>query len=80
LDDIAAAEDKKGGGEDDDGGEGVEEFEARIHRFVQMSIERASSSKRDDYKESLVYQARKDVIAEFMRAIVARKQCLYCNS
>jgi hypothetical protein len=76
LDDIIG-DDMKG---DDEAGESADEFEARIRNFVKASIAKASSSKRDHYKESLVYQARKEVITEFMRAIVARKQCLNCNS
>jgi hypothetical protein len=77
LDDVAE-DDKKG--DEDEKGESAEEFETRIRNFVKMSIARASSSKRDHYKDSLVYQARKEVITEFMRAIVARKQCLNCHS
>jgi hypothetical protein len=81
LDEVNLQESRKGEGEDEDeDGESIEEFEARLHKFVQGNLQRASSSKRDHYKDDLVYQARKEVIVEFMRAVVSRKKCANCNA
>jgi hypothetical protein len=80
LDNVTLKESKKGGDEEEDDDESYEAFESRVRRFVTANIERASLSKRDDYKDSLVYQARKDTILAFMHAIVERKKCLNCNA
>ena len=57
--------------EDDEEEEGDDEsdedFIKRIKLFTAVHLHRASSSKRDDYKDNLVFQARKELIAEFLR-------------
>jgi hypothetical protein len=80
LDDVNLKEGGKDDEEEQVDTESLEEFELRVHKYVKGQLERASSSKRDDYKDNLVFQARKDAIAEFMRAIVARKRCANCNA
>ncbi|KAF8522225.1 hypothetical protein BU17DRAFT_45191 [Hysterangium stoloniferum] len=65
-DDSSDTEDKPGGGPI----ETDKEFIKRVKLFVSVHLYRASSSKRDDYKDSLVYQARKDVISEFLRSSI----------
>ncbi|KAI0268325.1 beta and beta-prime subunits of DNA dependent RNA-polymerase [Gloeopeniophorella convolvens] len=58
--------------EDESEGETVEAFEQRVTIFVQLNLLRASSS-RDDYKHSLVFQARKDLIQEFLKASLIKR-------
>ncbi|KAL4241893.1 DNA-directed RNA polymerase subunit [Abortiporus biennis] len=53
--------------------ETYEDFEKRVNLFVLSSLGRASSSKRDDYKDGLVFQERKALIQEFMKAIAVKK-------
>jgi hypothetical protein len=50
-----------------------EEFEARINLFVHVHLRHASSSKRDHYKHGLVYQARKQLITEFLKSTILKK-------
>ncbi|KAI0065920.1 beta and beta-prime subunits of DNA dependent RNA-polymerase [Artomyces pyxidatus] len=63
--------------DDDSDDETVEEtleaFEARVRTYVQISLSIASGSKRDDYKDSLVFQARKDVIMDFHKSSMTKK-------
>lgn len=62
------------GDEDEDSrDETVEQFEERVELFVRIHISRASSSKRDHYKDAIVYQTRKDVISEFLKAAISKK-------
>ncbi|KAI0040088.1 beta and beta-prime subunits of DNA dependent RNA-polymerase [Auriscalpium vulgare] len=62
--------------DDDDGPEeGVAAFEQRVKLYVQLSLMQSSGSKRDNYKDSLVFQARKDLIMDFHKAAVAQKKC-----
>ncbi|KAA1473475.1 beta and beta-prime subunits of DNA dependent RNA-polymerase [Dentipellis sp. KUC8613] len=81
LDDIRMATRRKADLADDDEGaddtpeETLEAFEARVHAYVLLCLHRASGSRRDDYKDSLVYQARKDAIVEFLRAAVGVRKC-----
>lgn len=60
--------------DDDETDESSESFEQRINLYVYIHLSRASSSKRDHYKDGLVYQARKDLINEF-RKVVQVKKC-----
>ncbi|KAF9268176.1 beta and beta-prime subunits of DNA dependent RNA-polymerase [Marasmius fiardii PR-910] len=55
---------------DTDGDETPYEFMARVNRYVTVHLSRASSSKRDSYKDTLVYQARKELINEFLKATI----------
>ncbi|KAF8842743.1 beta and beta-prime subunits of DNA dependent RNA-polymerase [Paxillus ammoniavirescens] len=75
VDDIQM---QTGSGNDDSDGEDsrdetIEDFEKRIELYVSIHLARASSSKRDHYKDGLVYQARKDVILDFLRTTISKK-------
>lgn len=59
--------------------ETVEEFEKRLELYVAIYLARASSSKRDHYKNELVYQARKEVILDFIRIAIS-KTCRNCGA
>lgn len=73
--------------EDDENGEDVivpesrgevrdetpEEFMMRVNLYVAVHLSRASNSKRDHYKDALVYQFRKDLITEFLKATPLNK-------
>ncbi|TFY78426.1 hypothetical protein EWM64_g5588 [Hericium alpestre] len=61
--------------EDDSPEESVESFEARVNAYVIICLARASGSKRDNYKDSLVYQARKDLIVDFLKTAVPVRRC-----
>ena len=60
--------------EEDEPAESYEEFEARVNLFVASHLTAASGSKRDAYKDALVYQARKDLISDFLKTAM-RKKC-----
>ena len=50
-----------------------EQFIRRINLYVAVHIARAGpTSKCDDYKDALVYQARKEVLNEFLKAAMLR--------
>ncbi|KAL0949316.1 hypothetical protein HGRIS_009392 [Hohenbuehelia grisea] len=67
--------------EDDCPDETPDEFQARIGLYLRVHFARASGSKRDHYKDGLVYQARKEVINEFLKATTLRKcQNEGCNA
>jgi hypothetical protein len=59
--------------------ESVEEFEKRVYLYVAIHLARASSSNRDHYKNELVYQARKEVILDFIRIAIS-KTCHNCGA
>lgn len=68
-------QDKRNGddeGDEDSRGETVEEFEKRVELYVRIHLSRASS-RRDQYKDELVYQARKDVITDFLKSTIAKR-------
>lgn len=48
-------------------------FEQRINAYVAVHLAAASSSKRDSYKDGQVYQARKQLIEEFLKATMVKK-------
>ena len=76
LDDIHYSTKKKRGAdedEDDEPAETYEAYEQRINLYVAAHMATASSSKRDAYKDALVYQARKDVIQDFIKTSMLRK-------
>lgn len=58
---------------EDDALESFQAFERRVNAFVGVLLTRASSSKRDDYKENQVYQERKTIIQEFMKTAISKK-------
>ncbi|KAF8580902.1 beta and beta-prime subunits of DNA dependent RNA-polymerase [Ramaria rubella] len=49
-----------------------EEFIKRVKLFVAVHLHRASSSKRGDYKDNLVYQTRKEVITDFLKSTILK--------
>jgi len=59
--------------DEDSHDETIADFESRINLFVSVHFSKASSSTRDHYKDSLVYQARKDLITEFLRTTITKK-------
>jgi hypothetical protein len=59
--------------DDESADETLQDFEQRLNLFVQIHLNRASSSKRDHYKDGLVFQARKDLIQEFRKVIQVKK-------
>lgn len=69
--------------DEDDGEKGHsesdEDFIKRVKLFVAVHLHRASSSNRDNYKDNLVYQARKEVIQEFLRGAIT-KTCQNCGA
>jgi hypothetical protein len=68
---VAAAVEENS--EDDRSDETLQSFEARINLFVHIHFARSSSAKRDDYKDGLVYQARKDLTLEFLKSTILKK-------
>lgn len=66
LDDVSLI-DQKGKGKEDAVKETTEEFEKRLEQYVQTRLRKASSARRGDYKDGPVYQARKQVIDEFIK-------------
>jgi len=65
---------------EEDGDEPLLTFERRIDEIVQRAIShaRASGRGRDTYKDSLVFQARKNVILEFHKVAMVKK-CMSPN-
>ncbi|KAG1816995.1 hypothetical protein EV424DRAFT_1624505 [Suillus variegatus] len=59
--------------DDDSCNETIPELEHRVNLFVMVHLSKASGSKRDHYKDTLVYQARKDIIQEFLRTTITKK-------
>ncbi|GLB34003.1 putative DNA-dependent RNA polymerase [Lyophyllum shimeji] len=53
--------------------ETTEQFMMRVNLYVAVHLQRASDSKRDHYKDGLVYQARKELINEFLKATLLNK-------
>lgn len=64
---------------DDSQDETEQEFEKRVELYVAIHLSRASSSKRDHYKNELVHQARKEVILDFLRIAIS-KTCQNCQA
>lgn len=52
--------------------ETAEQFILRINYYVQIHLLREKESKRGHYKNELVYKTRKDVIQEFLKAILLK--------
>ena len=66
--------------ESEDEAETLEAFEQRVQVFVQLNLLRATGS-RDNYKHSLVYQARRDLIQQILKASLLRRcQKLGCGA
>lgn len=73
VDDLQSRPNRKGSDEDESMDESSEEFQQRVDLFVKIHLCRASGSKRDQYKDGLVYQARKELITEFLKAAGLKK-------
>ena len=58
--------------ESEDEVETLEAFEQRVQAFVYLNLMRATGS-RDNYKHSLVYQARRDLIQQILKASLLRR-------
>lgn len=52
--------------------ETLEAFEQRVQAFVQLNLLRASGS-RDNYKHSLVFQTRKGLIQDVLKASLVNR-------
>lgn len=61
------------GADEEDEDESLSNYEMRINVYVTVKLKMASGSKRDDYKDALVYQARKDLILEFLKKTLVKK-------
>jgi DNA-directed RNA polymerase I subunit RPA1 len=48
--------------------ETVEDFEKRLDQHVRIHLSKSSPARRGDYKDGPVYQARKRVIEDFIKA------------
>ncbi|KAF5364049.1 hypothetical protein D9756_000358 [Leucocoprinus leucothites] len=58
-----------------------QEFMTRINLYVAIHLSRTKDSTRDNYKDSLVYQARKELVNEFLKNTILKKcQNGDCNS
>ena len=58
--------------EEEENTESDHAFEQRINTYVAVHLA-TSSSKRDSYKDGLVYQARRELIDEFLKATMLKK-------
>ncbi|KAJ7228454.1 hypothetical protein GGX14DRAFT_413252 [Mycena pura] len=80
------ADDGESSGEDENQGmdipdETVEEFIKRVNLYVAVHLGRSLTSRRDHYKDGLVYKARKDLISEFLKVSFTTKcQNEHCGS
>ncbi|KIY49422.1 RNA polymerase I largest subunit [Fistulina hepatica ATCC 64428] len=59
--------------EGDDREETVDNYITRIRKYVEYALHSAPASTRDQYKDGLVYQARKEVIHDFLRSTALKK-------
>ena len=53
--------------------ETISAFDRRLKMYVQIHLDRASGSKRDSYKDGLVYQTRKDIINDFLKYTILKR-------
>lgn len=53
--------------------ETVHEFIMRVGLYVAVHLSRAPDARRDHYKDTLVYQSRKDLITEFLKGTLLTK-------
>ena len=53
--------------------ESLQEFMTRIHLYVAVQLSRNASQTRDSYKDGITYQAKKDLIKEFLKATLLKK-------
>ncbi|KAF8306029.1 beta and beta-prime subunits of DNA dependent RNA-polymerase [Clavulina sp. PMI_390] len=82
--DSSGSGDKKmpaGGDEEEEDEEDalVEDLATRLRGYVDACLKHDAPTQRDAYKDNLVYQARKDVIAAFNKIALA-KRCARCSA
>ena len=53
--------------------ESPQAFIARINLYVAIHLARTPNNTRDSYKDALVYQARKDLINDFLKSCLLKK-------
>lgn len=63
---------------EDSADESDSDYIKRINLFVAVQLHRASSSKRDDYKDGVVYQTRKNIITDFLKSCISNS-CRNCG-
>lgn len=65
----------KAEGQDDEdvADESLAEFEKRLNLFVYFHLKSDPESRRDRYKDGQVFQARKRIIAEFLKVSMFKK-------
>ncbi|KAG8969893.1 hypothetical protein FRC03_000139 [Tulasnella sp. 419] len=82
LDDVqpAIAFKENSGDIEDDIEESMEDFEKRVNLYVAVCLRKANGTKRDDYKDGLVYQLRKDLILDFVKTASTFKKCGSCSA
>jgi hypothetical protein len=59
--------------QDEDEDESSDSFITRLREYVQGHLSRASGSRRDNYKDHMVYNVRKELIQEFLRSTILTK-------
>lgn len=81
LDELLLVEPKAKGTEDEKEDDGEAVIIERINHYVELQLQQDPQAKRGDYKDGMVYQARKAAIEEFLQLALAsskkcqRKQC-----
>ncbi|KDQ64322.1 hypothetical protein JAAARDRAFT_187666 [Jaapia argillacea MUCL 33604] len=65
--------------EDESDSESLQAYKDRLNAFVILNLHRARGSTRDQYKDTLVYQARRDLVTEFLKATITKK-CHNCSA
>lgn len=50
-----------------------QQFMARINLYVAIHLSRAKGNTRDNYKDALVYQARKELVNDFLKNTILKK-------
>jgi len=63
----------KDGEEEELSRETPQAFIARINLYVAIHLARAPNNTRDSHKDALIYQARKDLIHEFLKFCIQKK-------
>lgn len=65
--------------EEEEDSKDIHVYAARLTTYVEGSLRGASGSKRDTYKDNMVYQARKDLISTFNKIAMVKK-CSNCRA
>ena len=78
VDKIQPLSRKSQEGDEEEGEETVAEevmqdYHKKIQLYVQLHLAMATQTKRDHYKDTLVYQERKVVMSEFLKATLLKK-------